>query len=46
MVCRIEMHNGNSSYQKILIKEMEIFCEFVGVIEITFLDTMTSGKVI
>ena len=30
MACRIEMLNGNSSYRKILIKEMEIFCEFVG----------------
>ena len=24
-----KMLNGNSSYRKILIKEMEIFCEFV-----------------
>ena len=30
MECRIEMLNGNSSYRKILIKDMEIFCEFVG----------------
>ena len=30
MACRIEMLNGNSSYRKIVIKEMEIFCEFVG----------------
>ena len=30
MAGRIEMLNGNSSYRKMLIKEMEIFCEFVG----------------
>ena len=30
MLCRIEILNGNSSYRKMLIKETEIFCGFVG----------------
>ena len=46
MACRIKMLNGNSSYRKMLIKELEIFCEFVRVIEVKILDVTTSGKVI
>ena len=46
VACRIEILNGNSSYRKMLIKETELFCGYVGIIEVIFLDATTSDKVI